>query len=100
MGRPVANASQEVRVHTISIPGKGDTTTKTIDTLDYPNGHADAIQVQEKRETTMAGRCFRCSHIGLCGPRVMKTCGHMGTATGYAVALYERYSVRPRDVGR
>ena len=48
----------------------------------------------------MAGRCFSCSHIGLAGPRVMKTCGQMGIATGYAAALCKKHSVRPRAVGR
>lgn len=48
----------------------------------------------------MAGRCFSCSHIGLCGPRVMKTCGQMGIATGYAAALCKKHSVAPREVGR
>lgn len=48
----------------------------------------------------MAGRCFSCSHIGLCGPRVMKTCGQMGIATGYAAALCKKHGVTPREVGR
>jgi len=48
----------------------------------------------------MAGRCFSCSHIGLCGPRVMKTCGQMGIATGYAAALCKQHRVTPREVGR
>ena len=48
----------------------------------------------------MAGRCFSCSHIGLCGPRVMKTCGQMGIATGYAAALCRRYGILPREVGQ
>jgi len=48
------NASQEVRVHTIGIPGKGNAILETIDTAHYPNGHADAIKDQEKREATMA----------------------------------------------
>jgi len=48
----------------------------------------------------MAGRCFSCSHIGLAGPRVMKTCGQMGIATGYAAALCKKHNVRPRAVGR
>lgn len=54
--RPVfgGNASDEIRVHTIGIPGKGDKIIKQIDTKHYPNGHADAIKDQEKRETTMA----------------------------------------------
>jgi len=48
------NASQEIRVHTIGIPGKGQEIIKTIDTKHYPNGHADAIHDQKKREATMA----------------------------------------------
>lgn len=48
----------------------------------------------------LAGRCFSCSHIGLCGPRVMKTCGQMGIATGYAAALCKKHTATPRDVGR
>jgi len=48
----------------------------------------------------MAGRCFSCSHIGLCGPRVMKTCGQMGIATGYAAALCKKHSAAPREVGQ
>ncbi len=48
----------------------------------------------------MAGRCFSCSHIGLCGPRVMKTCGQMGIATGCAAAICGQYRVTPREVGK
>jgi len=48
----------------------------------------------------MAGRCFSCSHVGLGGPRVMKTCGQMGIATGYAAALCKQHDATPRDVGR
>jgi hypothetical protein len=48
----------------------------------------------------MAGRCFSCSHIGLCGPRVMKTCGQMGIATGYAAALCKKHGAIPREVGK
>jgi len=48
----------------------------------------------------MAGRNFSCSHIGLCGPRVMKTCGQMGIATGYAAALCKTHKATPREVGR
>ena len=48
----------------------------------------------------MAGRNFSCSHIGLCGPRVMKTCGQMGIATGYAAALCGQHQVTPREVGQ
>ena len=65
--RPVfgGNASQEIRVHTIGIPGKGNDILKTIDTPHYPNGHADAIKAQQKREATMAASgvdLFRPSH--------------------------------------
>jgi hypothetical protein len=54
--RPVfgGNASDEIRVHTIGIAGKGGEIIKTIDTKHYPNGHADAIKDQQKREATMA----------------------------------------------
>lgn len=46
----------------------------------------------------MAGRCFSCSHIGLCGPRVMNTTGQMGVACGYAASLCEKYDTSPRGV--
>ena len=46
----------------------------------------------------MAGRCFSCSHIGLGGPRVMKTTGQMGIATGYAASLCKKYKTTPRGV--
>lgn len=46
----------------------------------------------------MAGRCFSCSHVGLGGPRVMRTCGQMGIATGYAASLCKKYSTTPRGV--
>ena len=48
----------------------------------------------------MAGRCFSCSHIGLCGPRVMNTCGQMGIATGYAAGLCKKHNATPREVGK
>ena len=47
-----------------------------------------------------AGRCFSCTHIGLGGPRVMKTTGQMGIATGYAATLCEKYDATPRTVGQ
>jgi len=46
----------------------------------------------------MAGRCFSCSHIGLGGPRVMRTCGQMGIAVGYASSLCKKYNTNPRAV--
>jgi len=48
----------------------------------------------------MAGRCFSCTHIGLCGPRVMNTCGQMGIATGYAAVLCNKNNVIPKEVGK
>jgi len=46
----------------------------------------------------MAGRCFSCSHVGLGGPRIMRTCGQMGIATGYAASLCKKYGTNPRGV--
>ena len=46
----------------------------------------------------MAGRCFSCSHIGLGGPRVMRTTGQMGAAVGYAAALCKENHCMPRDI--
>ena len=46
----------------------------------------------------MAGRCFSCSHIGLGGPRVMRTTGQMGAAVGYSAAICKQYNVNPREV--
>ncbi len=46
----------------------------------------------------MAGRNFSCSHIGLGGPRVMRTTGQMGAAVGIAASLCEKYNVSPRTI--
>ncbi len=46
----------------------------------------------------MAGRCFSCSHLGLGGPRVMRTTGQMGAAVGFAASLCKKYGVNPRDI--
>jgi hypothetical protein len=46
----------------------------------------------------MAGRCFSCSHVGLGGPRVMRTTGQMGAAVGYAVSLCKKYEISPREL--
>lgn len=48
------NASAEVRVHTIGIRGKNKELIRRIDTEHWPNGHADAIQDQAKRDREMA----------------------------------------------
>ncbi|MCK5135546.1 MAG: FAD-dependent oxidoreductase [Bacteroidales bacterium] len=46
----------------------------------------------------MAGRCFSCSHVGLGGPRVMRTTGQMGAAVGYAASVCHRLGCTPKDV--
>lgn len=46
----------------------------------------------------MAGRNFSCSHIGLGGPRVMRTTGQMGAAVGIAAVICKKYNVNPRQV--
>jgi len=46
----------------------------------------------------MAGRNFSCSHIGLGGPRVMRTTGQMGAAVGYAASMCKKYRATPRDI--
>jgi len=46
----------------------------------------------------MAGRCFSCSHVGLGGPRVMRTTGQMGAAIGYAASLCKKYNISPREL--
>jgi hypothetical protein len=46
----------------------------------------------------MAGRCFSCSHVGLGGPRVMRTTGQMGAAVGYAASLCRSYQCTPREL--
>ncbi len=48
----------------------------------------------------MAGRCFSCSHIGLGGPRVMRTTGQMGIAVGHAAAICVKRRTTPRGVYR
>lgn len=46
----------------------------------------------------MAGRCFSCSHVGLGGPRVMRTTGQMGVSVGLAASLCKKYDINPRQV--
>jgi hypothetical protein len=48
----------------------------------------------------MAGRNFSCSHLGLGGPRVMRTTGQMGAAVGFAASLCKKYNVNPREIYR
>jgi len=47
----------------------------------------------------MAGRCFSCSHVGLSGPRVMRTTAQMGVAVGFAAAVCKKHGALPREVG-
>ena len=47
------NASAEIRVHTIGIHGKGAELLRKIDTRHYPNGDAEALVDQQKREKAM-----------------------------------------------
>lgn len=46
----------------------------------------------------MAGRNFSTSHVGLGGPRVMRTTGQMGAAVGLAASLCNKHKVNPRDI--
>jgi hypothetical protein len=46
----------------------------------------------------MAGRNFSCSHVGLGGPRVMRTTGQMGAAVGIAASVCKKHNANPRDV--
>lgn len=46
----------------------------------------------------MAGRNFSCSHVGLGGPRVMRTTGQMGAAVGIAASVCKKYDTTPREV--
>ncbi len=46
----------------------------------------------------MAGRCFSCSHVGLGGPRVMRTTGQMGAAVGYAASICKKNLCSPREL--
>jgi hypothetical protein len=50
------------------------------------------------RNLFMAGRCFSCSHVGLGGPRVMRTTGQMGAAVGYAASLCKKHQCSPRQL--
>jgi hypothetical protein len=46
----------------------------------------------------MAGRDFSCSHVGLGGPRVMRTTGQMGASVGLAASLCIKYKCTPREI--
>lgn len=54
--RPVfgGNASEEIRVHTEGIHGKGGHLLTKIDTQHYPNGSPEAAQDQRKRDRALA----------------------------------------------
>lgn len=59
--RPVfgGNASEEVRVHTIGIHGKGSDILKKIDTEHWPNGSSFAKKDQMKREAALKATSVR-----------------------------------------
>jgi hypothetical protein len=57
-----------------------------------------SLYSQNIRNLFMAGRNFSCSHLGLGGPRVMRTTGQMGAAVGLAASLCNKYKVTPRDI--
>lgn len=63
--RPVlgGNASSEIRVHTLGIYGKFERILKLIDTEHYPNGSAEAVKDQKKRDENMAN--YKNIHIFL-----------------------------------
>ncbi len=48
------NASEEIRVHTLGIYGKGEDLIKTIDTYHYPNGDEKAKIDQVRRDKALA----------------------------------------------
>jgi hypothetical protein len=65
-----------------------------------PRYHVPFRSLYSKNITNlfMAGRCFSCSHIGLGGPRVMRTTGQMGAAVGLAAALCTEFNCTPREL--
>ncbi len=56
--RPVlgGNASEEIRVHTLGITGKSKAIIDTINTRHWPNGSADAIADNRKRQAAFKGK--------------------------------------------
>ncbi|WP_020526120.1 FAD-dependent oxidoreductase [Flexithrix dorotheae] len=46
----------------------------------------------------MAGRDISTTHVAFGSTRVMKTCGMMGEAVGYAAYICKKYNVNPRGV--
>ena len=59
---------------------------------------SQGIEAQTISNLFMAGRNFSCSHVGLGGPRVMRTTGQMGAAVGLAASVCKKYNANPRDV--
>lgn len=61
------NASDEIRVHTLGIHGKGADLIKKIDTAHYPNGDAKAKDDQVKREQSLrdSGADLFAGHIAI-----------------------------------
>ncbi len=46
----------------------------------------------------MAGRDISTTHVAFGSTRVMRTCGMMGEAVGYAASVCRKYDVQPREV--
>ena len=46
----------------------------------------------------MAGRDISTTHVAFGSTRVMRTCGMMGEAVGYAAYVCKKYDATPRDV--
>ena len=85
------NASSEIRVHTEGIHGRGGHILEQIDTKHYPNGSADSVRDQEKRETAMAAaegitiiRPYRAYDVQTDGARIVSV-DASSTVTGEAL---------------
>ena len=88
------NASSEIRVHTEGIHGQGGYILEQIDTEHYPNGSADSILDQEKREAAMTAadgltiiRPYRAYDVQTDGSRIISV-DACSTETGQALRFY------------
>ena len=87
------NASSEIRVHTEGIHGKGQGILEQIDTVWYPNGSADSIKDDAKREKAMTAakgikmfRPFRAYDVQMKGSKIVSV-DACSTVTGKAVRV-------------
>lgn len=85
------NASSEIRVHTEGIHGQGGYILELLDTEHYPNGSADSILDQEKREAVMEAaegitiiRPYRAYDVQTEGARIVSV-DASSTITGQAL---------------